>query len=340
MPRAIELKNDPSKWQGIFIKEYILKGIRNFFNKRGYHELESPILAPSLPQERYLNVLSTKIGEQEIYLIPSTERYNKLALCAGLGNHYVISKVFRGMEELSNNHAPEFTMLEWYELDHDYTHLMESTEALLLSIKKYLDRKLGRRVSSKLRFQDLNIDLSGPFPKISIREALKKYSSINLDEIQDLKAFQNVALKKHYQNAKEFDWQSLFELIFANEIEPQLPQDRPCFVYDYPVQLCPLTKVNPIDPLVAMKVELYLAGKEIANGYTEQTDWQEQEQRFKEEQKGRRELGLPEITMEKEMIELMKLGMPSVAGIGMGIDRLAMIYANKTNLKDVNLTSL
>jgi len=340
MPRAIELKNDPSKWQGIFIKELILKSIRNFFNKRGFHELESPILAPTLPQERYLNVLSTKIGDQEIYLIPSTERYNKLVLCAGLGNHFVISKVFRGMEELSLNHAPEFTMLEWYELDHDYTHLMESTEILLLNIKNYLDRKLKRTVSSKLTYQGQNIDLSAPFPRLSIRQALKQYCSIDLEEIQTLHDFQNIALKKHYNNAKEFDWQSLFELIFANEIEPNLPADKPCFVYDYPVQLCPLTKVNPDDPLVAMKVELYLAGKEIANGYTEQTDWQEQERRFIEEQKARKKLKLPQINMEKEMIELMKLGMPAVAGIGMGIDRLAMIYADKANLSDVNLTSL
>lgn len=340
MPRAIELKNDPSKWQGIFIKELILKSIRNFFNKRGFHELESPILAPTLPQERYLNVLSTKIGEQDIYLIPSTERYNKLALCAGLGNHYVISKVFRGMEELSLNHAPEFTMLEWYELDHDYNNLMESTEILLLTIKNYLDRKLKRTVNSKLIYQGQSINLSSPFPRLSIKQALKQYSGIDLAGIQSLHTFQNIALQKHYNNAKEFDWQSLFELIFANEIEPNLPANKPCFVYDYPVQLCPLTKINPSDPLVAMKVELYLAGKEIANGYTEQTDWQEQERRFIEEQKARKDLGLPQIKIEQEMIELMKLGMPPVAGIGMGIDRLAVIYANKTNLSDVNLTSL
>jgi elongation factor P--beta-lysine ligase len=339
MPKAFELKNDPSKWQGIFIKELILKSIRNFFNKRGYHELESPILAPTLPQERYLNVLSTKIADQEVYLIPSTERYNKLALCAGIGNHFVISKVFRGQEEISRNHAPEFSMLEWYELEHDYFHLMQTTQELLIQIKKYLDRKLRRAVNLQLKYQGQSIDLRAPFPRISVRDCLKRYAGIELADIQNLKDFQTLAAKKHYQNAQEYDWQTLFELIFANEIEPQMPINRPCFVYDYPVQLCPLTKVNPNDPLVAMKVELYLAGKEIANGYTEQTDWQEQEQRFIEEAAARKELGLKAISMEQEMIELMKLGMPDVAGIGMGIDRLAMIYADAANLSDVNLTS-
>jgi elongation factor P--beta-lysine ligase len=116
-----KLKENPSLFQRYYVKEYIIKAIRKFFENRKYHELESPILAPALPQEHYLNLLTVKINSKNgngknTYLIPSTERYNKIILAGGLGNHFTISKVFRDLEETGSNHIPEFTMCEWYHL--------------------------------------------------------------------------------------------------------------------------------------------------------------------------------------------------------------------------------
>lgn len=344
MPHFSELQNNPQAWEKIFVKEYLIKGIRRFFERKGYHELESPILANMLPSERYLDVLETKITDVEgntkpAYLIPSTERYNKIALAAGLGDHFVISKVFRGLESYGPNHNAEFTMLEWYELEHDYSDLMQTVESLLIFLNRYINRKMHKPINSKLIYQENVISLKAPFPRINVAAALKQYCDIDLASIQSLEDFQKKALSKHYKNARDFDWQSLFELIFANEIEPRLPQGSPCFIYDYPKQLCPLTKINVENPLVAEKVELYIAGKEIGNGYTEQTNWQEQEQRFQEEEKARRQLHKPHIAFDHEMIAAMKLGIPAVAGMGIGIDRLAMIYSDSISLSQVSLSS-
>ncbi len=337
-----ELKNDPTKWDKIFIKESIIKTIRKYFEAKNYHELESPILAPSLPQERYLDVIPVNITDKKgniniAYLIPSTERYNKIALSAGIGNHFVITKVFRGLEEFGPNHTAEFTMLEWYELGHNYFDLMATTEKLFKEIKQDINAKFHLGDSLEIIYDGKKISLEGEFPKISIRNALKDFSGINLEEIQDIEDFRKVAKENGYSEVEEYDWQTIFELIFANDIEPNLPEDKPCFVYDYPVQLCPLTKTNAKDPLVAEKVEIYLAGKEVGNGYTELTDGVEQEKRFKVEQQARKDLGKPEVAFDYEMVEAMKSGMPEVAGIGIGLDRLAMIFADAQNIREVNI---
>jgi elongation factor P--beta-lysine ligase len=337
-----KLKKNPELFQRYFVKEYIIKAIRIFFENRKYHELESPILAPALPQEHYLNPLTVEIGikdkkDQKAYLIPSTERYNKIMLAAGLGEHFVITKVFRGLEENSPNHSIEFTMCEWYHLDANYFDLMDDCEELFICIQKYLCKNLFKKdFSYKILFGENSIDLTPKWQRLSIVDCLMDYCSIDIKNIQDLGDFQKIAIKKGYNISENDDWEVIFELIFANEIEPQLDQTKPVFLYDYPKQLCPLTRLNPNNPLVAQKVELYIAGKEIANGYTELTDGDEQEARFKKEVLDREKIGKEPITFDYELIEALKSGLPEVAGIGMGIDRIAMIFANAKCLDDIN----
>jgi len=152
------LKSNPKLWPRYFIKEYLIQAIRVFFLNRNYHELESPILAPALPQERYLNVLTTTIEQkgkqpQTAYIIPTTERYNKLALAAGIGEHFVITKVCRGQEESGPNHSPEFTMLEWYHLNANYFDLMADCEDLFVYIQKQLDSKMKSANTLKITYQ-------------------------------------------------------------------------------------------------------------------------------------------------------------------------------------------
>ncbi len=336
-----QLKQNPELFPRYFVKEYIIRAIRKFFEDRGYHELESPILTSALPQERYLEILETHIDQKDkdtltAYLIPSTETFNKKILAAGLGQHFVITKVFRGLEDIGPNHSPEFTMLEWYHLNTDYFGLMEDTEELFLAINSFLQQKLTNREGNIITYQGQEIDLTAPWDRISVSEALEKFAGLKLAEIQSLDQIKAAAAKKGYHVDDSDDWQTLFELIFANEIEPNMAANKPTFMYAYPRVLCPLTKVNEDNPLVSEKVELYIAGKEIANGYTELLDWQEQEKRFLEEQAARKTLGKREVKMDTGLVEALKSGLPPVSGIGMGIDRVAMIFADAKNIADIN----
>ncbi len=336
------LKQNPQLWGRYLIKEQVIRSVRAFFEARDYHELESPILAPALPQEHYLNPLTTNLGlkgsaAKTLYLIPSTERYNKIALAAGLGEHFVITKVFRGVEDVSPNHSPEFTMLEWYHLNANYFDLMADCEELILKIKKDLAKNAGLEFSKNLIYQGTDIDLATPWEKLSVVDALKDYCNIQLEDIQELAKFRETMISKGYSVSEEDDWEMLFELLFANEIEPKLNPQRPTFVYNYPKQLCPLTRLNKDNPLVAEKVELYLASKEIANGYTELLDGREQEKRFQEEAELRKQLGKEPIAFDHELVAALTSGMPEVAGIGMGLDRLIMILSDSANINEINL---
>lgn len=336
------LKQNPKLFKRYFVKEYVIKACRKFFEECEYHELESPILAPALPQERYLEILESKIAlahgkTKTAYLIPSTERYNKLILAAGLGKHFVISKVFRGLEEIGPNHSPEFTMLEWYHTGGDVFALMKDCEKLFFKIKNYIDTKIDRgKRDYKLTYQGQTIDLLSPWYRFSVEELFQKYAKIKLTDIGKLAEIKKVAAEKGYKVHKDDDWQIIFEEIFANEIEPNLPKDKPVFVYNYPKILCPLTKVSAKNPQVCEKVELYIAGKEVANGYTELRDAEEQRKRFLIEQKARVKLGKKSVKMDEELIEGLKSGLPEVAGIGMGLDRVAMIFADAKNISEVN----
>jgi len=319
----------------------VIKAIRKFVEEKNYHELESPILSSSLPQERYLEILETNISLKnnkikKAYLIPSTETFNKRILASGIGNHFVISKVFRGLEEIGPNHSPEFTMLEWYTLGSNYLKLMSEAEEIIIYITNYLNSKFEIRNSKFLKYQNLNIDFGKPWLRFSIEELLNKYLKICLKKINSLSQIKEFALSKGYKIYKNDDWQIIFEEIFANEIEPNLPLDKPYFLYDYPKIMCPLTKIKKENPLVCEKVELYIAGREIANGYTEQRDWKIQKLRFLEEQKARKKMGKKDVNFDNDIIEALESGIPEVAGIGLGIDRLAMILANVKTISEIN----
>lgn len=345
-----KLKNNPELFERYFVKEYMIQTCRKFFENRNYHELESPILSPALPQERYLDVLSTNIEFEDhttkkLHLIPSTETFNKKILVAGIGNHFVITKVFRGLEQISPNHSPEFTMLEWYELGNNYFDLMNSIEDLVIQIIDSLKQKSKLVQYNKMKLENDNykivysdnvINFQEGWQRFSVRELLRQYVEIELENIQTVEGIYKFAMSKNLPVSSNMDWQTIFEIIFSDLVEPNLDWSTPIFIYDFPKILCPLTKPKDSDPLVSEKVELYIAGKEIANGYTELLDWEEQEMRFLEEQKARKEMGKPDVNFDYDFVEALKAGMPPVAGIGMGLDRLAMILADAKNISDIN----
>jgi len=353
------LKNNPYLFQRYFIKEYLLKGCRKFFEERNYHEFESPILTSALPQERYLDVLDVKVEIKQgrvkhkdtIYIIPTTETFNKKMLAAGLGEHFVITKVARGTEEIDVNHSSEFTMLEWYHLNTNYFGLMQDCEELFIYLNRYIYKSLEEEKNlnrfminidsldssgKTIKYQDQIIDLTPPWDRISIPDALEKICNVSLKEIQTEENIKILAIKKGYSIDDTDDWQTIFELILANEIEPTFSKSKPTFVYNYPRLLCPLTKINIENPLVCEKVELYLGGKEIANGYTELLDWSEQEKRFLEENEARKRMRMKDVKIDFDLINAIRSGIPNVSGIGMGLDRVAMILADAKNIAEIN----
>lgn len=348
------LKQNPEAFERYFVKEYVIKAARKFFEHRNYHELESPIITSALPQERFLDVLETDIELKNKvvkgYIVPTTETFNKKILAAGLGEHFVITKVCRGLEEIGPNHSPEFTMLEWYHLDASYFDLMDDCEELIKFMLKLVKIKSKGKNKFELTFDEINnfnidlrfeyqdkeIDLGGKWNRLSVADAFEKILGVNLSEVQDEDKFRTFAKSKGYNISDEDSWQIIFEFLFASEIEPTLAIDKPTFVYDYPKQVCVLTKPNEKNSLVCEKVELYIAGKELANGYTELLDWELQEKRFLEEQAARKSMGLKEVKYDQDLIDALKSGLPDVAGIGMGLDRLAMIFANAKYISEIN----
>lgn len=327
------LKQDPELFTRYYVKERMLRSIREFFWARNYHELESPVLTDALPQERYLNFLTSNTGGKEVYLLPTTERFNKMMLAAGLGEHFVITKVFRGMEKLGPNHSPEFTMLEWYHLNANYLDLMDDTEQL---VQKMLS-DLGKS-DFKSTYATTEIDFGSPWHRKSVRELLKEYVGVELENIIEVADIEKLCREKGVLQAEgtQYEWQDYFELLFFNFVEVNLDPAKPTFIYDYPRILGPLTKPKDSDPLVVEKVELYIAGKEIANGYTELIDADEQQKRFDEERAARARMGLPLARYDHDLVAALRAGLPPVAGIGLGVDRLAMILADASSVADIN----
>lgn len=329
-------------FQKQFIKQDALRAIRDFFIDKGFHEVETPILLTQAPLEPGLFLMKThwQQGKVNFYLAPSPESSLKKLIAEGIGNCFAISKVFRDLEDIGPTHNLEFSLLEWYEMGKDYRDIAKTTEDLVLNTYHSILEKLGRKQTNVLAYQGLEIDLTPPWPKFTLNELLKRFAKINLGENLELSDLAKTAQQKGYSTEGMVDWEPLFSQIMANEIEPRLPKDRPVFVFDYPTQLSPLCKLCQKRPApneaegFSQRFELYLGGMEIANAYTELTDAKLLEGNFKKEEEFRKKRGLPSHPHDKELIEATK-NFPDCAGIALGLDRLAMLFADTSNIEDV-----
>jgi lysyl-tRNA synthetase class 2 len=230
----------------------------------------------------------------------------KRLLAAGYPRIFQICHCWREGER-GSRHIPEFTMLEWYRAGTDYQGLMEETEALIQSVA----RRLGRR--GRLAYGGRKIALASPWPRVTVSEAFTRYA--------------------HTAMAAALT-QGLFDEMMVRDIEPQLGLDKPAFLYDYPAERGSLARLRPDDPSVAERFELYIAGLELANGFSELNDADEQRARFLHEEAYRRSLGKrPYPTAEKFLEELRD--MPAAAGIALGVDRLVMVFVGAATIDDV-----
>lgn len=335
MPKTwTKLRNNPELFTSYFVREKVLKSLRSFFAKSHYHEVEVPLLTPSLIPESYLEIFETQLLDanrkpQKAYLTPSPELFLKKLLVSGIGNCFTLTKSFRNTETFSNLHNPEFTMLEWYRVEADYLDLMDETEALFLHIAK----ELGK--SETISYQGKKVMLAAPWERLTMVEAWKKHAHINLLDYMELPPMRKLAQKKGYVVELHHTWEQLFNQIYLNEVESKLGQGRPTFIYEFPSAMAALAKKKASDPRFAERFELFIEGLELCDGYSELSDWKEQEARFIAETEERKRLGKIDHPYDVDFINALKVGLPRCSGNAVGIDRLIMLFADVAKISDV-----
>jgi len=336
-----KLRQDPAFIDQYLTREKVIDAIRQFFKDKDFHEVETPLLVKSPGTEPYLEVFETEMkiaggDNHQAFLLTSPEYAMKKLLVAGVGNIFQICKSFRNKEGISGRHNPEFTILEWYRTPADYKDIMADFEQMMLFISEKLAvRNKAQGNQHTLMYRDKIYDLTPPYPKMTVAEAFKKYVDVDTEQLLSREDLIKVAQEKGYGVDENTTWEQVYNQLFLNEIESQLAKfDQPVFIYDYPASQAALSKKKQNDPRFAERFEVYLAGLELGNAFSELTDAKEQEARFKEELALRKELGKVEYEMDKDFIEALKTGMPESGGIAVGVDRLVMLFANADSIED------
>lgn len=326
--------------QNIILREKVIDTIRNFFKKEKFHEVQTPLLVPSVIPESYLEHFVTtlfdrKRNKKRMFLTSSPEASLKKLIASGIGNCFEITRSFRNGETDSLLHSTEFTILEWYRVGVDYRKLMEDCENLFMHIYKNLKTRNSNVKSNKILYQKQKIDLSPAWERISVIETLKKYANIDFDDIVDIDKIRRIARSKGYNINKDNTWEEIFNQIFFNEVEPHLgTKGKPTIIYDYPKEMAALAKIKKDDPRIAQRFELYIGGLELGDCYTELTDWKEQEQRFKNELRIIRNSKKTTVRPDKSFIQALKKGLPECSGMAMGVDRLVMLFGDIKDIKE------
>jgi len=312
----------------------ILDLIRNFFKKRDFLEVQTPILTKHISTEPYIDPISVmfqddKNNTYQGYLITSPEYSLKKLLAQGFRNIFEITKAFRQKEAFGLLHNPEFTILEWYRTNANYKKVMKDTEELVY----YLVKNLYHH--PYFFYQGQKIDVSLPWLRLSLKQAFKKYANIDLDKTKNLKYFKKIIKQKGYHISNSYNWNDLFYLVFLNEIEPQLPKDKAVILYDYPLPQAALAKKKNKNSFYAERFEAYLGGIEICNAFSELLDWREQLKRLKEDKKERKKIQKEVLEIDKSFISALKSKIPPTSGNALGIERLEMLLLDIKNIDDL-----
>lgn len=324
-----KLREHPELWEKYFVREKVLKSIRAFFEHEKFHEVETPILIARPPAESYLDVFETTLLNRQrkgtpAYLTTSPEVPLKKLLVAGIGNCYALTKSFRNMETQSTMHNPEFTILEWYRVGADYFDIMKDCENLLLQLA-------GKNT---LVYRGKTIDLSAPWERITVAEAFQKYADVRFDEFLDFEKAKQIVVKKGYKVEKNSTWEQLYNQLFLNEVESHLGQGKPTILYEFPAVVAALAKLKQEDKRFAERFEFYIAGLELGDAYSELTEADEQEERFKKELVEIKRLGKTSYDYDHDFIEALRVGLPKCSGIAVGVDRLVMLLSDTKDIAD------
>jgi lysyl-tRNA synthetase class 2 len=310
------------------LRARVLAGIRRFLDGRGYLEVETPVLQPlyggaaARPFTVHYHAL-----DATYYLRIADELYLKRCLVGGLDKVYEISKDFRN-EGLSRFHNPEFTMAEWYEAYADYEDMLALTEEMLAGLVAEL---FG---GETLQRGGATLSFARPFARASFFDLMRERAAVDLRQADD-DALRAVLRQRHGADADALSGAKLVDEVFKTCVEPTLVQ--PTFVLDYPVALSPLAKLKRGDPARAERWELFVQGREVANAFSELNDPEEQRRRFAQ-QAAYRDAGDEEAhRMDEDFLRALEYGMPPAGGVGLGVDRLVMVLADRPSIRDVIL---
>lgn len=313
-----------------FIKRSkIISAIRRFLDEQGFMEVETPMLVPNAggaaarPFETHFNAL-----DEDVKLRISLELYLKRLIVGGLERVYEIGRVFRN-EGLDTRHNPEFTLMELYQAYTDYQGMMDLSENLYRYVAQEV---LG---TTQVPYEDVIIDLGKPFERLTMVDALKKYTGIDFDTIHTDEEAKALADEKgvHYEaRHKKGD---ILNLLFEEFVEEHLIQ--PTFIMDHPVEISPLTKRKPGNPDYTERFELFIYGREMANAYSELNDPIDQRKRFEAQEELIRQGDEEANHIDEDFLNALEIGMPPTGGIGFGIDRMIMLMTNSSAIRDVLL---
>jgi lysyl-tRNA synthetase, class II len=324
--RYVDLIVNPDNRE-IFVKRAkIISTLRRAFDDRGWLEVETPILQPihggasARPFKTHHNTL-----DMPLFMRIANELYLKRLIVGGFDGVYEFGKMFRN-EGMDRTHNPEFTALEFYVAYKDYNWMMNLTEELLEKVA------IAVNEDSKINFGDKEIDFAGPYPRISIIEAIEKYTGVNVDALTE-EQLRAQCVTWGLDVSDKIGKSNLIDEVFGEKVEANLIQ--PTFIIDYPVAMSPLTKKHRSKEGLVERFELFVNGKELANAYSELNDPIDQRERF-EEQMRLAERGDDEaMAMDEDFIRALEYGMPPTAGIGIGIDRLTMLMTNNSSIQEV-----
>ncbi|MBM7856047.1 lysyl-tRNA synthetase class 2 [Desulfohalotomaculum tongense] len=330
--RYVDLTVNPEVRSTFVIRSRIVREIRNYLDKLGFLEVETPMMHPiaggaaARPFITHHNAL-----DMDLFLRIAPELYLKRLLVGGFDKVYEINRNFRN-EGISTKHNPEFTMLELYQAYGDVEDMMEITENLISSVAQ---KVLG---TTKIRYQEQEIDLTPPWKRLPMLEAVKQYSGLDFNSITSAEEARNKAKELGLEIEGHESWGDVLNIVFEEFVEPKLIQ--PTFVLDYPVEISPLAKRKKDNPGLTHRFELFIYGREMANAFSELNDPIDQKQRF-EKQLEKRNAGDDEAhMMDEDYIQALEYGMPPAGGLGIGIDRLVMLLTDSPSIRDVILFPL
>ena len=307
----------------------VISSIRRYLDGQGFMEVETPMLvsnaggAAARPFETHFNALN-----EDLKLRISLELYLKRLIVGGMERVYEIGRVFRN-EGLDTRHNPEFTLMELYQAYTDYHGMMDLTENLYRYIAKEVTG------SEVLTYGENQMDLSKPFERITMVDAVKKYANVDFNEVPDTAAAKKLADEHHIEYEERHEKGDILNLFFEEYVEEHLIQ--PTFVMDHPIEISPLTKMKPEDPNYVERFEFFMNGWEMANAYSELNDPEDQRRRFEAQEKAFAAGDEEANHTDEDFLNALAIGMPPTGGIGFGIDRMVMMMTNSPAIRDVLL---
>lgn len=369
MPLTSERARLAPRLRHLRLRAQVLRAIRSFFESRGYLEVDTPQMVPCPGLELHLRAFRVVAGD-EAWLSTSPEYQMKRLLAGGLERIFQIGHAFRD-EERGPLHVREFTMLEWYRVGASLSDLMEETEALVAetaravlgttrlvsgSTREGLDTMRAGLDTTRIGSPSVErpraagaagakgaegaegavLELEPPWHRIGLSEAFSRFAGVECTGLEDGATLAERARRAGWDVPLEVsDWDEAFARIFVDAVEPHLGRSRPSFLHGWPARCAALARLDPKDPAVAERFEVFAGGIELANAFCELTDAKEQRARLEEDRAARLERGLPAPPVDEKFLAALVEGLPGCSGIALGVDRLVMLISGAERIDEV-----